>query len=37
MTGHPNDPDRYLRLLAGRTPPGRLIEIRSATGHGGLR
>jgi hypothetical protein len=37
MTGHPNDLDRYLRLLAGPTPAGQLIEIRPATGHGGLR
>ena len=29
--------DRYLRLLAGATPAGRLIEIRAATPHGGMR
>ena len=37
MTGHASDLDRYLRILAGANPAGRLIEIRSATAHGGMR
>ena len=37
MTAHARDLNSYLRLLAGRTPAGRLIEIRCATAHGGMR
>jgi len=37
MTGHPSDLDRYLRILAGAAPAGRLIEIRSTTPHGQMR
>ncbi len=37
MTGHASDLDRYLRILAGATPAGRLIEIRVATPQGGMR
>ena len=37
MTGNVSDLDRYLRILAGANPAGRLIEIRSATAHGGMR
>ena len=37
MTAHASDLDRYLRILAGANPAGRLIEIRSATPHGGMR
>ena len=37
MTGNASDLDRYLRILAGANPAGRLIEIRSATAHGGMR
>jgi CHC2 zinc finger/RepB DNA-primase from phage plasmid len=37
MTSHPSDLDRYLRMLAGATPGGRLIEIRSQTKQGGMR
>jgi hypothetical protein len=37
MNGHAGDLDRYLRILAGASPAGRLIEIRSATPHGGMR
>ena len=32
-----SDLDRYLHILAGATPAGRLIEIRVATPHGGMR
>ncbi len=31
-----NDLDRYLQLLAGGRPAGRLIEIRYTTGRGGM-
>jgi hypothetical protein len=37
MTAHASDLDRYLRILAGANPAGRLIEIRSATAQGGMR
>ena len=37
MSDHAGDLDRYLRILAGASPAGRLIEIRSATPHGGMR
>jgi len=37
MTRHTSDLDRYLRVLAGATPARRLIEIRSATPHRGMR
>jgi RepB DNA-primase from phage plasmid/CHC2 zinc finger len=37
MTAHATDLDRYLRILAGANPAGRLIEIRSATPDGGMR
>jgi hypothetical protein len=37
MTGHPSDLERYLRMLAGATPAGRLIEIRCATTRGGMQ
>jgi RepB DNA-primase from phage plasmid/CHC2 zinc finger len=37
MTGHASDLHRYLHILAGANPAGRLIEIRSATAHGGMR
>ena len=37
MTGNASDLHRYLRILAGANPAGRLIEIRSATEHGGMR
>jgi hypothetical protein len=37
MTAHATDLDRYLRILAGATPAGRLIEIRAATSNGGMR
>jgi RepB DNA-primase from phage plasmid/CHC2 zinc finger len=37
MNDHAGDLDRYLRILAGESPTGRLIEIRSATPHGGMR
>ncbi len=30
MTDHASDLDRYLRILVGADPAGRLIEIRSA-------
>jgi len=33
----PSDLDRYLRILAGASPAGRLIEIRSTIPHGGMR
>ena len=37
MTGHASDLDRYLRILAGADPTGRLIEIRSAVPGGAMR
>jgi len=37
MTRHPEDLDRYLQILAGTAPAGRLIEIRSTTPHGQMR
>jgi RepB DNA-primase from phage plasmid/CHC2 zinc finger len=37
MTGHASDLHDYLQILAGDQPAGRLIEIRSATAHGGMR
>ena len=37
MTGNASDLHRYLRILAGANPAGRLIEIRSATEHGAMR
>jgi hypothetical protein len=37
MTANASDLDRYLRILAGTNPAGRLIEIRSATAHDGMR
>ena len=37
MTANASDLHRYLRVLAGANPAGRLIEIRSATAHGGMR
>jgi len=37
MTANATDLDRYLRILAGASPAGRLIEIRAATPHGGMR
>ncbi|MGH2877662.1 MAG: DNA-primase RepB domain-containing protein [Sciscionella sp.] len=37
MTGHGSTLERYLQMLAGADPAGRLIEIRSATGDGGMR
>lgn len=37
MTANASDLNRYLRILAGTNPAGRLIEIRSATAHGGMR
>jgi hypothetical protein len=37
MTTHASDLDRYLRILAGATPTGQLIEIRATTAHGGMR
>ena len=37
MTSNARDLDRYLRILAGTNPTGRLIEIRAATPHGGMR
>jgi hypothetical protein len=37
MTAPASDLDRYLRMLAGAAPAGRLIEIRSATTQGGMR
>ena len=37
MTSSARDLDRYLRILAGAAPAGRLSEIRSATTHGGMR
>ena len=37
MTGHASDLDRYLHILAGADPTGRLIEIRSAIPGGDMR
>lgn len=37
MSGETDDLHRYLRMLAGINPAGRLIEIRSATPDGGMR
>jgi RepB DNA-primase from phage plasmid len=37
MTSHASDLRDYLQILAGDQPAGRLIEIRSATAHGGMR
>jgi RepB DNA-primase from phage plasmid/CHC2 zinc finger len=37
MTANASDLDRYLRMLAGISPAGRLIEIRAATALGGMR
>ena len=37
MTSRAEDLDRYLRIIAGATPTGRLIEIRSTTPHGQMR
>jgi RepB DNA-primase from phage plasmid/CHC2 zinc finger len=37
MSDHAGDLDRYLRILAGASPAGRLIEIRAAVPHGGMR
>jgi hypothetical protein len=37
MTPPASDLDRYLRILAGANPAGRLIEIRAATAQGGMR
>ena len=37
MTATATDLDRYLQILAGANPTGRLIEIRSATPHGAMR
>jgi hypothetical protein len=37
MSVHPDDLHRYLLILAGANPAGQLIEIRSATSHGGMR
>ncbi len=37
MTCAPEDLARYLRVLAGTDPTGRLIEIRSALAGGGMR
>jgi len=36
MTPPASDLDRYLRILAGANPAGRLIEIRAATAQGGM-
>ena len=36
MTANTSDLDRYLGILAGATPAGRLIEIRSAAEDGGM-
>jgi hypothetical protein len=37
MSDSARDLHRYLRILAGACPAGRLIEIRSATARGGMR
>jgi hypothetical protein len=37
MTSHAEDLDRYLQIIAGATPAGALIEIRSTTPHGQMR
>ena len=37
MTANASDLHRYLQVLAGANPAGRLIEIRSATAHGRMR
>jgi hypothetical protein len=37
MTANASDLDRYLQIIPGATPTGRLIEIRAATPHGGMR
>lgn len=37
MTSHPEDLDRYLQIIAGPTPAGRLIEIRAGTPDGRMR
>ena len=37
MTPHVTDLDRYLRILAGASPAGRLLEIRAAIPDGGMR
>jgi hypothetical protein len=37
MTATATDLNRYLQVLAGANPTGRLIEIRSATLHGAMR
>ena len=37
MTSRTEDLDRYLQIIAGDTPAGRLIEIRSTTPQGAMR
>ena len=37
MTSRAEDLDRYLRIIAGATPAGALIEIRSTIPHGQMR